>query len=196
MKKNLISICLVLLLCSVFLLASRTQAPQQIKTAYADEAFILSQLPETKQVEADLKAYKKQLENHLKSKTDEYQRKGEEFQRSYERMTDIERADKQEELANIQESILKFQHNAETDMQERQQKKLLPILDKVQRVIDEIAAAGNYNYIFKADALLYAKNSEDVSLAILKRLGVDTSKIKLPTNNSTTSSPTKKSGGK
>ena len=195
MKKNLTRVRIVLLLCSILLFSSlKAQSSESFKTAYADEAFILSQLPETKQVESDLRAYKKQLENHLKSKTDEYQSKGEEFQKTFERMTDIERADKQEELANIQESILKFQHNAETDMQERQQKKLLPILEKVQRAIDEIAAAGNYTYIFKADALLYAKNAKDISLTILNRLGVDTSNIKLPTNSTKPFVPTQKSG--
>ena len=195
MKKNLIRIHIVLLLSSIVLFSSlKAQSSETFKTAYADEAFILSQLPETKQVEADLRAYKKQLENHLKSKTDEYQSKGEEFQKTFERMTDIERADKQEELANIQESILKFQHNAENDMQERQQKKLLPILEKLQRAIDEVAAAGNYTYIFKADALLYAKNAKDISLTILNRLGVDTSNVKLPTDSTKPFVPTQKSG--
>ena len=177
---HLLGISALLLFCAAFLIASRVQTPQTIKTAYANEAFIMSVLPETKQVESNLRAYEQQLKNRLESKMSEFQSKNLEFQKNYEKMSDLERADMQEELATIQESFIKFQKDAETSIQEKQQKLLLPVLEKIQKAIDEIAAAGGYTYIFKADALLYAQNSEDISLSILKRLGIDTSKIKPP----------------
>ena len=189
--KNLFRLPLTLCLLGTFVLASHAQV---IKTAYANEAFIISQLPETKQAEANVRAFQNQLETHLKAKMDEFQNKSQDFQQNYERMSDLERADKQEELATLQESVVKFQRNAETSIQEKQQKELLPVIEKIQKAIDEIAAAGNYTYIFKADALLYAKDSQDISLTVLKRLGVDTSKIKAPSASPSASPPTKKIG--
>ncbi len=180
-KISIIGLSTVLLLFGLVLLASHVkQPPQPLKTAYANETFILSSLPEARQIEADLRAYEKQLQSRLKVKMDEFQVKSQDFQQNYQRMTDLERADKQEELASMQESVIKFQRDAEASIQEKQQKLLLPVIEKIQKVIHEIGAAGVYSYIFKAEGLLYAKNSKDISLTILKRLGVDTSKLNLP----------------
>ena len=181
-SKSLFGVSALLLVCASFLIASRIQSPEPhiIKTAYANEAFIMSVLPETKQVESNLRAYEKQLKTRLESKMNEFQTKSQGFQQNYDQMSDLEKADTQEELSSLQESLIKFQRDAETSIQEKQEKLLLPVLEKIQNAIDEIAAAGSYTYIFKADALLYAKNNEDISLTILKRLGIDTSKITPP----------------
>lgn len=185
-----ISVYAVGLLCTVFLSNVRVsaQSTEKIKTAYIHEAFILSALPETQQIEADLRSYEKQLEKRLKAKMEEFQTKGRDFQENYENMSDLERADIQEELATMQESVIKFQQDAETSIQEKQKKLLLPVVEKIQKIIDEIASAGNYTYIFKADALLYAKDSEDISMVVLKRLGVDTSNLKSPSMDAPTPS--------
>ena len=187
---HFLKICVAFLLFNSFSLPSHLRA-QPLKTAYANETFILSSLPETKQIEADLRAYEKQLQNRLKAKMDDFQAKSQDFQQNYQKLADIERADKQEELATMQESAIKFQRDAESSIQEKQQKLLLPVLKKIQRAIDAIGAKNNYSYIFKAEALLYAKAADDISFRVLERLGVDTSKLSQPPKTSPASAPKK-----
>src|SRR5690606_34164520 len=83
-----------------------------LKIGYTNVDYILSLLPESKQIEADLKAHEKQLTSQLQSKVQEFQTKMEAFQKGAATMTDIVRADKQEELQNMQASIEKFQREA------------------------------------------------------------------------------------
>ena len=148
------------------------------KFGYANEALILSSLPETKQINADLRAYERQLKNRMEAKMQEIQSKGQDYEKNYSTMTDLERADKQAELNSMQESLIKFQQDAETSIQEKQEKLLQPVLKKVQSVIDKIAENGNFTYILKADALLYAQDSEDISFLVLEKLGVNTEELK------------------
>ena len=144
----------------------------QSKLGYANVEYILSQLPEAKQVQSELETYEGQLKRRMESKVEEYKRKGENFEKNYNNMTDLERADTQEEIQTIQESILKFQQEAEASIQQKQQNLLKPLYEKIQSAIDSVASRNNYTYIFKAESLLFAKPEEDISDDILKLLGV------------------------
>ena len=75
---------------------------------YTNVEYILSFLPETKQLQADVQAYGTQLQNQLQSKIADFQSKAENFQKNATSMTDVIRADKQEELQIIQASTLSF----------------------------------------------------------------------------------------
>ena len=101
-----------LFIVSVFLINFVTIA-QDIKIGYTNVEYILSFLPETKQVQSEVQAYGTQLQNQLQSKITDFQSKADAFQKTAATMTDLIRADKQEELQNLQASIQKFQNEAQ-----------------------------------------------------------------------------------
>ena len=94
---------------------------KELKIGYTNVEYILSFLPETKQVQAEVQAYGTQLQNQLQSKITDFQSKADAFQKSAATLTDIIRADKQEELQNLQASIQKFQTEAQTSIQKKEQ---------------------------------------------------------------------------
>lgn len=155
---------------SMLLGSAYGQAPQRF--VYVNVEYILAAMPEAKQVDSDLQAYEKQLKTRLEAKIKEFQTKGSDLEQNYTKLTDLERADKQEELQTMQESIIKFQQEAELAMQKKQQDLLKPLYQKIQASIDKIGKAQGYGYIFKAEALLYARPSDDISAAVLKDLGI------------------------
>ena len=87
MKKLLISITIIFLTNHSF--------SQELKIGYTNVEYILSFLPETKQVQAEVQAYGTQLQNQLQSKITDFQSKADVFQKSAATLTDIIRADKQ-----------------------------------------------------------------------------------------------------
>jgi outer membrane protein len=87
-----------------------------LKIGYTSVEYVLSQMPESKQIESDLKAFSTQLENQLKSKYQEYQTKAEAYQKGASTMTDVVRADKEKELTNMQQSIQEFQRSADQSL--------------------------------------------------------------------------------
>lgn len=154
--------------------ASLAQAP--LKIGYTSVEYVLSQMPESKQIESQLKDYSTQLKNQLDTKYAEYQTKGEAFQKGAATMPDPVRADKQKELQNMQQSIQEFQQSAETSLQQKQQALLKPALDKLQQTIDAVATENGYTYVLNSDGaspvLLHGPKEGDISDLVLKKMGI------------------------
>lgn len=156
---------------------SFAQAP--VKIGYTNVDYVLSQMPESKQIEADLKAYSAQLENQLKSKYQEFETKGQAYQKGAATMTDVVKADKEKELMNLRTSIEEFQKNADVSLQKKQQSLMEPALDKLQKAIDDVAKENGYTYVFNSDAgygttpvLLHGPEDGNISDLVLKKMGV------------------------
>jgi len=168
---------------ALFIQNANAQTSAPIKIGYTNVEYILSMLPETKQIETDLQSYEKQLNAQLESKYQEYQRKLEEYQKGVSSglMPDAVKADKEKELLSLQQSIQDFEKSAQEDMQRKQMAMLEPVLEKIQVAIDKVAAANNFTYILSSHSdfggsaiILYAKNKEqdDISNLVLKEMGV------------------------
>jgi outer membrane protein len=170
---------LVVALLVVFLsgFAAKAQAQTSLKIGYTNVDYILSQLPEAKQIEAEYKAYEAQLQKQLQSKYQEFQQKVEVFQKNAATMAEAVRNDKQEELQNLQASIEKFQRDAEQSLQKKQLDLFQPAYDKIQKTIDVVAKENSFSHVFSSDAagmpvLLYAAEEHNISDLVLKKLGV------------------------
>ena len=175
-KKLHLTFAAVLLAASSFF-ASNAQAQAPLKIGFTSVEYVLSQMPESKQIESDLKAYGTQLESQLKTKTTEYQTKLDAYQKGATTMTPVIKADKEKELQTLGQSIQEFQQTAQQSMQQKQQTLLRPVLDKIQKNIDAVANDQGYTYILNSDSgsnpiLLHGPKDGDVSDAILKKMGI------------------------
>ena len=151
---------------------------QQQKIGYANAEYILTLLPEAKQIEADLKAYETQLQNQLQAKYAEFQQKAGEYQQNAAGMIDAVRADKESELQNMQEEIQKFQQNAEQSLLKKRNDLLAPAVEKIGNAIKQVAEANGFTHVFSAgapglDILLYASEDTNLDNLILTHLGID-----------------------
>ncbi|TDN39112.1 outer membrane chaperone Skp [Hymenobacter sp. UV11] len=160
---------------SFFAPSAQAQAP--LKIGYTSVEYVLSQMPESKQIESDLKAYGTQLEAQIKSKQTEYQTKLEAYQKGQSTMTPVIKADKEKELTTLGQSIQEFGQSAQQSMQQKQQALLRPVLDKIQKTIDAVAEESGYTYVLNSDSgsnpvLLHGPKDGDVSDIILKKMGI------------------------
>lgn len=159
-----------------FATATSALAQAPLKIGYTSVSYVLAQMPESKQIESQLKTYSGQLEAQLKTKYTEYQTKGEAYQKGAATMTDVVRADKEKELQNLQQSIQEFQRNADQSLQQRQQTLLKPALDKLQKAIDDVAKENGYTYVLNSDGdspvLLHGPEDGNISDIVLKKMGI------------------------
>lgn len=149
------------------------------KIGYTNVDYVLSLMPESKQIESDLKTYSTQLETQLQSKVKEFETKGETYQKGAATMTDVIRKDKEKELMNLRSSIEEFQRNAEVSLQKKQQALLEPAYKKMQKAIDDVAKSNGFTYVFNSDAgagtaaiLLHAPEDGNISDLVLKQMGI------------------------
>ena len=150
-----------------------------IKIGYTNAEFILSNMPEAKQIESELKVHEQQLSTQLEAKSKDFQAKVAEYQRNAENMIPEVRADKEQELQAMEQSIRKFQQDAQASLGRKQGELLQPVFDKIQVAIDAVAKANGYTHILNSgqpdvglNIILYARDEDNISDLVLKQLGI------------------------
>ena len=177
MTHKLIFTALATLLFSFGVVAQGTTQP--MKFGYTNVSYILSVMPESKQIESDLGTYSRQLENQLKAKAEDFQTRVESYERGQSTMTADAKASMERELQEMQGQIQKFQQEAESNLQKKQMTLLEPVTEKISKAIKSVAEENGYTYIFNSDAglgttqiLLHAPDKDNVTELVLKKLGV------------------------
>ncbi len=148
-----------------------------LKIGYTNAEYLLSLLPEAKQIESELTAYEKQLQNQMQTKYQELQQKVQDYQTNEASFNEVVRADKQKELQNMQSALQEFQANAEQSMSRKRTNLLNPAVEKIGNAIQAVAEENNFDFIFSVgapglDILLYGKEQYDVSELVLNKLGI------------------------
>ncbi len=170
---------LVALFCGILFTANGQGAdhPAQ-KIGYAETDYILSQMPDAKKIESELKTHGSQLENQMKAKYDDYQAKLKAYQSMPATTPDAIKADKERELAGLQENMEKFKQDAQSSYQKKQTDLLDPIYKKIAKAIEDVAKENGYSFIINpqvangGDVLLFNDEKYNISDLVLKKLGV------------------------
>ncbi|MCX6350377.1 MAG: OmpH family outer membrane protein [Bacteroidetes bacterium] len=131
---------------------------------------LLSKMPKVVEAQKQLDTYKKEYEDQIKELQSEFEKKYQEMQAG--KMTDAQKSNREKELQQLQQRIYSVQQDARDNMEKKQEEIMGPIITKVKDAIKAVAKEGKYNYIFEAATLLYADESEDVSGAVKKKLGL------------------------
>jgi outer membrane protein len=157
--------------------AIQVSAQENLKIGYTNADYVLSLMPEAKQIDAELKAYEKQLQNQIQAKYNNLQEKMTDYQNNAATWDDLIRSDKEQEIQTLQQNIQQFSQDAETQMAKKRNTLLKPVYEKIGKAIEDVAVENSYSHIFSAgapgfDVLLYAREQDDVSNLILKKLGI------------------------
>ena len=171
-----IKLLLTVSICCLMVFSANAQSAN-LKIGYTNVDYILSQLPEAKQIESQLKTHEEQLGAQLQSKMKEFEEKYKSFMETQESLTPVIRNDKQTELQTLQTNIQQFQQEAEKSLQQKQVELLKPAYEKIQTSIDVVAKENGFTHVFSNDAggvpiLLFATEEDDISKLVLANLGV------------------------
>ena len=163
--------------------AGATTAAAPVKLGYTNIDYILGQTPESKDITNQLTIQRTQSENELKRMQKELEDKYNAYEKGAASMTDVIRKDRETELQSLQARIQEFGRTAEQSLQTKYQQLVNPVVQKIQKAIDAVAAENNYTYVFNLDAgantipiLLVAPPQDNITDLVLKKLGVDPSK--------------------
>lgn len=150
----------------------------QLKIGYTNVEYILTLLPEAKQIESELESYEKQLSSTIQAKITDYQTKLGDYQQNAASYSDVIRADKEKEIVSLEQNIQEFQQNAQTSLLQKREELLAPAFEKIGVAIEQVSTENNYTHVFNMTAggqsiLLYAREEDNVTDLVLKKLGVD-----------------------
>ena len=154
------------------------------KIGYADTRYIVSNLPEISQIEAELRSIGGQYEKQLNSKYEEYTTKVNNY--TGKALTSEEQLAAEADLNKLKLSIQNFKRDAEESFRKRQEELMAPIYLKVGKSINEVAAENKYSVIINTESvagekiLLFFENKFDISPLVLKKLGVSVNQHRRP----------------
>jgi outer membrane protein len=166
-----------LLIVVAFLCFSVANINAQEKYGYLNFGNVVALMPDTKAADAQLETYQKQLVA-----------KGEEmakaFQSDYEKLVQAvqaktlspkDQATQEQALQQQQQAILAYEQEVIQKVQVKRDELLKPIVEKVQKAIEEVGKTNGYKMIFDTsvfNALLYVKESDDVLPLVKAKLGI------------------------
>ncbi len=167
--KRIVKISFLLLV--AFGIASSAQAQ---KFGYVNSAAILAEMPEVKQLEANLDALQKQLQKKGQNMVQQLQQ---DYQAIQQKVANGELSPKMQEeeakkLEDKQAEIAKFEQDMVKQLQEKRDKELQPILEKVNQAIADVAKENGLQFIFDEGVILFADESQDVGPLVKTKLGI------------------------
>lgn len=167
--------------------APTTTAAGPLKLGYTNIDYVLAQTPEAKDIQNQLTIQRTQSENELKRMTKELEDKYGAYQKGESQMSDVIRKDRETELQGLQTRIQEFSRTAETSLQTKYQQLVNPVVQKIQKAIDAVAKDNGFQYVFNLDAgantipiLLVAPEENNITELVLRKLGIDPTKLAQP----------------
>ena len=166
---------LTAILFTVCVLVSTTAFAQNLKFGHINSQELLAQLPDRASAQTEIEEYAKKLEDQQKSMEAELNNKYEEYLANRDTYTDLIKATKEKELQQIQQQITTFNQVAMQDLQQKEAELIKPIIDKVQKAIDEVGKENGFTYIFDLSnrtVVYHSPESVDISPLVKKKLGM------------------------
>lgn len=149
---------------------------QSVKIGYANVEEILSKMPDRANMQKELEMYGQKLQEQFASKETEYNNKLQAYQKSAATMDKVVREDKERELVTLEQSIQKFQYDAQMSLREKEQSLIQPVLVKIEAAIKDVAKENGYTYILSEQAILEGPDNGNINNLVFKKLGVDPTK--------------------
>ena len=161
-----------LTLAAVLMLSATSLFAQKFGRISSQE--ILLAMPETKEMETNMQAYGKDLQDNLETITVEFNQKYLDFQKNFDTYSDAVRQLKQKELQELQSRREEFEQIAQQEYQKKQQELLTPIIDKAKAAIDKVAKENGYLAVFETGSLASydADALTDLAPLVRKELGI------------------------
>jgi outer membrane protein len=119
-------------------------------------------------------AFGQELTNALELMQVEYNNKLDQYVKASKTLTEIVKANKEQELADMQTRIGNFQQQAQVQLQDKQAELLNPIIEKATVAINEVAKEGGFIYIYDVRTLVYVDTvkSTDIGPLVKTKLGI------------------------
>jgi outer membrane protein len=144
----------------------------QKKMGYLNSQELLGTMPEYKKVNEELEAYYKQMESDFAVLTNEYQAKVKEYQDKEKTYSESMKEVKVKEIQSIEQRIQEFRQSSQEKLGKKESDLVEPLLKKIHDAITAVGKENNFDYIYNESALLYAKDSEDITTLVKAKLGI------------------------
>lgn len=149
-------------------------AQTTVKVGYADIEYILSEMPETTNAQAELDEIMGKLTKTRDSIVKDYKVKLEDYQKNAATLVETAKKEKEADLLNIQNGIQGFDADIQTALNYKKNELLKPIYNRIAVLVEEVAKEKGYTHIINSEingssVLVYAEESTDISDLVIAK---------------------------
>ena len=167
---------------TILTLALASFALADVKIGYVDSNEIMNNFDEVRQIQADLEKEQRRLESEFNEIVFGLDSLKQDYDRQRLLMSDTRRNEKENEIANKEKSVQKFQldkFGPEGEIYRIQNELLKPVLAKIDAAIQKVGSERGYDFILDAmsGALLYALDSHNLTEDVMDELAKATGSV-------------------
>ncbi|MFN0212872.1 MAG: OmpH family outer membrane protein [Saprospiraceae bacterium] len=146
------------------------------KFGFCNSGALLTQIPEVKAADSDLKAFQTQLTKKGQEMVKALQDKAAELDRK-EKQGTISPKDLEVQSAKLQEEqagIAKYEKEVYEKLAQKREELFKPIIERVNKAMEDVAKENQFMFVFdqNTQVLLYADDSLDVTKLVKAKLGI------------------------
>ena len=164
----------LILLLAIASVAFTVQALNKIGHLSVDQ--LIASMPETKAAQTQLENEAKSLEAQMTEMQSELEKKIQSFRQTEGTMTDLTRETKYNEIQDLDRRIQEFQAKAQESLGRKQEELLIPVLEKAQQAITDVANENGFTYILDSSqskgVVVFNENGIDVTALVQAKLGI------------------------
>lgn len=166
-----------LLLVVVAVVVSASAFGQDLKFGHVNIQKLVTELPDKLAADKKLQNEANKLEQNLKVMNEELDAKYTDYMQKRDTLPELIRATKEKELQEISERLKNFQMLAQQNIQQQEQQLLQPIIEKIQKAIDEVGSENGFIYIFDISSrvvIYHSEQSKDVEELVKAKMAAMT----------------------
>lgn len=145
-------------------IASIAATAQDFKFAYVDMNELIMLMPEMDEARAQMETAQQEAQETYAAMVQEYETKAQQYQQKAESWTPTIRESKAAELQQIEMRIQEFNQAISQELQQTQQMLQMPIVEKAQKVVDELAKAKGVAFVVDLANFLYVDEAQAINL--------------------------------
>ena len=160
----------------VFIFIVTAAFAQPLKFGHIDSQKLITELPEFAEANRQLEAEATILEDRRNIMQEEIERKFNEYVTQRDALPDLIRATMEKDIQDLQQRLESYNMLAQQSLARKQQELLQPIIDKVNRAIEQVGDENGFIYIFDVSTqvvLYYSTASIDCMQKVKQQLGVN-----------------------
>jgi outer membrane protein len=161
-----------------------TLSTSQSRIAFVDGSKLLKKMPETADVESRLQQLIDTWNREASDLQTELDRKRSEYDRKKLIMTDGERNAVEIDITELKKRLDAYRqgkYGTNGELFSQQASLMKPVYEKLLKAISDVATEEKYDYVFdrsdKSHTMLFSNAKFDLSIAVAKKLGLETNDI-------------------
>jgi len=143
----------------------------QNKVAYISVDEVVQLMPEYKKAMGDMAQFDSALQINYAETVKELNRQDSLFKADSVKWSSAIKTANREKMKKLLVDLQGYEQSYQQQMQQKQEELMTPVAQKANQLIQDVAKANGYNYVFRKEALLVYPDADDLLPLVKKKLG-------------------------